>query len=223
MAKDDKKKIKWPDRAIKCLTQRDGKFWGSVLVPFIVCFNHKIEFFLWIMFVFVAGQLGTIINVVNRKLFHDWTISQALYPDSVSGSFYTYALVLIASLIVPLFTRIRNNKEPGFRSMSVVLLTLLIFALVLSAVFFSFASQEIRSVKYDDFKNLELIIDWKQTIFFVMAVIFAWYAFGLSLMADNNEGNELDDDKYLKQEHEDVDNIEEKSAEILTDGKDTAL
>ena len=222
MAKDDKKKLKWPDRAIKLLTQREGKFWGSLLVPFIVCFNHKIEFFLWIMFVFVAGQLGTIINVVNRTLFHDWTISQALYPDSVSGSFYTYALVLIASLIVPLFTRIRNNKEPGFRSMSVVLMTLLIFALVLSAVFFSFASQEIRSVKYDDFKNLELIIDLKQTIFFVMAVIFAWYAFGLSLMADNNEGNELDD-KYLKQEHEDVYDMEEKSAEIITDGKDTAL
>ena len=174
------------------------------------------------MFVFVAGQLGTIINVVNRTLFHDWTISQALYPDSVSGSFYTYALVLIASLIVPLFTRIRNNKEPGFRSMSVVLMTLLIFALVLSAVFFSFASQEIRSVKYDDFKNLDLNIDWKQTIFFVTAVIFAWYAFGLSLMADNNEGNELDD-KYLKQEQEDVDHMEEKSAEIKTDGKNTAL
>lgn len=222
MAKGDKKKLKWPDRAINQLTQREGKFWGSVLVPFVVCFNHKIEFFLWIMFVFVAGQLGTIINIVNRTLFHDWTISQALYPDSVSGSFYTYALVLIASLIVPLFTRIRNNKEPGFRSMSVVLMTLLIFALVLSAVFFSFASQEIRSVKYDDFKNIDLNIDWKQTIFFVIAVIFAWYAFGLSLMADNNEGNELDD-KYLKQEQEDVDDMEEKSAEIITDGKDTAL
>ena len=65
-------------------------------------------------------------------------------------------------------------------------------------------------------------IDWKQTIFFVTAVIFAWYAFGLSLMADNNEGNELDD-KYLKQEQEDVDHMEEKSAEIKTDGKNTAL
>ena len=113
MAKDNKRNMKWPNRAIKYLTHREGKFCGSLLVPFIVCFNHKIEFFLWVMFVFVAGQLGTIINVVNRTLFHDWTISQALYPDSVSGSFYTYALVLIASLIVPLFTRIRNNKEPG--------------------------------------------------------------------------------------------------------------
>lgn len=222
MAKNNKVIIKWPDRAIRYLTRREGKFWGSLLVPFIVCFNHKVEFFLWIMFVFVAGQLGTIINVVNRTVFHDWTISQALYPDSVSGSFYTYALVLIASLIVPLFTRIRNNQEPGFRSMSVVLMTLLIFALVFSAVFFSFASQEIRSVKYDDFKALELDVDCKQLAFFVIAVLFAWYAFGLSLMADNNEGNELDD-TYLKQEQKEVGSIEEKSADIKTDGKDTAL
>ena len=222
MAKDNKRNMKWSDRAIKYLTHREGKFCGSLLVPFIVCFNHKIEFFLWVRFVFVAGQLGTIINVVNRTLFHDWTISQALYPDSVSGSFYTYALVLIASLIVPLFTRIRNNKEPGFRSMSVVLMTLLIFALVLSAVFFSFASQEIRSVRYEDFKALKLDIDIKQLVFFIMAVIFAWYAFGLSLMADNNEGNELDD-TYLKQEQNDLGDIEERSADIKTDGKDTEL
>lgn len=222
MAKDNNLKMKWPDKAINYLARRDGKFWGSLLVPFIVCFKHKVEFFLWIMFVLVAGQLGTIINVVNRAVFHDWTISQALYPDSVSGSFYTYALVLIASLIVPLFTRIRNNQEPGFRSMSVVLITLLIFALVFCAVFFSFASQEIRSVKYDDFKALELDVDCKQLVFFVIAVLFAWYAFGLSLMADNNEGNELDD-TYLKQEQKDVGRIEEKSADIKTDGKNTAL
>jgi hypothetical protein len=106
--------------------------------------------------------------------------------------------------------------------MSVVLMTLLIFALVFSAVFFSFASQEIRSVKYDDFKALELDVDCKQLAFFVIAVLFAWYAFGLSLMADNNEGNELDD-TYLKQEQKEVGSIEEKSADIKTDGKDTAL
>ena len=55
-----------------------------------------------------------------------------------------------------------------------------------------------------------------------MAVIFAWYAFGLSLMADNNEGNELDD-TYLKQEQNDLGDIEERSADIKTDGKDTEL
>lgn len=225
MAKDDKKKLKWPDREIKVLTQKDGKFWGSLLVPFIVCFKYKVEFFLWGMFVIVAGQLGTIINVVNRTLFQspDWSFSQALYPDSVFGSFYTYALVLIASLIAPLFTRMRKAKKPEFRSMSVVFMTLLVFALLLCAVFFSFSSQEIRSVKYDDFKTLELIVDWKQAIFFGMAVIFAWYAFGLSLMAQNNEGKELDDDTYLKDEQEKRDEIEEKSSDITNDGNNTKL
>lgn len=220
MAKDNKKG--WPDSAIEFFARKKCKFWGSVFVPFIICFKHGIEFFLWIMFIFLAGQLGTIINIVNRSLFHDWSFPQALYPDSVSGSFYTYALVLIASLIAPLFTRIKNNKTPVFRSMSVVFMTLLIFALILCAVFFSFASQEVRSVNYKDFKQLSLDVDFKQLTFFILAIIFAWYAFGLTLMAENNEGNEYDD-VYLKKEQEDVEHIEDKSQQLTTDGMDTAI
>lgn len=217
-----KKRKGWPDRAIAFFTKKNCKFWGSVFVPFIVCFKHGIDFFLWIMFVFLAGQLGTIINIVNRTLFQGWNLSQALYPDSVSGSFYTYALVLIASLIAPLFARIKNNKKPVFRSMSVVFVTLMIFALIMCAVFFSFASQDVRSVNYEDFKLLAITCDVKQLIFFILAIVFAWYAFGLSLMADNNEGNEYDD-VYLAEEQEEVEQMEDKSQQLTTDGKDTAI
>ena len=74
MAKDITTKKKWPDRAIDFFAKKDNKVWGAIFVPFIVCFKHKVEFFLWGMFVVVAGQLGTIINVVNRTLFQnpDW-------------------------------------------------------------------------------------------------------------------------------------------------------
>ena len=180
---------------------------------------------MWGMFIVVAGQLGTIINVVNRTLFKNpnWTFAQALYPDSVFGSFYTYALVLIASLIAPLFTRIKNGKEPQFRSMTIVFTTLLIFCLILCAVFFSFASQEIRSVKYEDFEPLKMCVDVKQLFFFLMSIVLAWYAFGLSLMAQNNEGKEWNDDKYLEEEQEKVEEIDEKSTEVTDDGNDIAL
>lgn len=224
MAKSNQSKKRCPDRAIDYFAKRNSKFWGSLFVPFIVCFKHKVDFFLWGMFVIVAGQLGTIINVVNRTLFQnpDWSFPQALYPDSVFGSFYTYALVLIASLIAPLFTRIKYGKKPEFRSMTIVFTTLLIVTLVLCAVFFSFASQDIRSVKYEDFSQLPLSVDVKQLIFFVLSILFAWYAFGLSLMVQNNEGKELDD-TYLKDEQDKVEEIEEKSADITNDGKDTAI
>lgn len=225
MVKDKTTKKKWPDRAIDFFANKDNKVWGAIFVPFIVCFKHKVEFFLWGMFVVVAGQLGTIINVVNRTLFQnpDWSFAQALYPDSVFGSFYTYALVLIASLIAPLFTRIKNGKEPQFRSMTIVFTTLLIFCLLLCAVFFSFASQEIRSVRYEDFAPLKMCVDVKQLIFFLLSIFFAWYAFGLSLMAQNNEGKEWNDDRYLEKEQEKVEEIDEKSTDVTNDGKDTAL
>ncbi len=224
MAADYKARKKWPDKAMEYFAKKENKFWGSVLVPFIVCFKHKVEFFLWGMFVVIAGQLGTIINVVNRTLFQtpDWSFAQAVYPDSVFGSFYTYALVMIASLIAPLFTRIKNGKKPEFRSMTIVFTTLLIFSLILCAVFFSFASQEIRSVKYEDFSPLDLCVDVKQLVFFILAIVFAWYAFGLSLMAQNNEGSELDD-TYLTEEHKQLEDMEEKSTDVNNDGKDTAL
>ena len=122
MAKSNQSKKRWPDRAIDYFAKRNSKFWGSLFVPFIVGFKHKVDFFLWGMFVIVAGQLGTIINVVNRTLFQnpDWSFPQALYPDSVFGSFYTYALVLIASkyLLVKLYAvfvklfALVNNVSP---------------------------------------------------------------------------------------------------------------
>lgn len=211
-------KQKWPDRAIARLDSGKNKFLGKLLVPFIVCFNHKGDFFLWGMFVIVAGQLGTIINIVNRTLFQDWTVAQAIYPDSVFGSFYTYALVLIASLIAPLFTRMKNGVQPGFRSMTIIFMTLLVFVLILCAVFFSFASQGTSNVRFDEIKELSLTIDVKQLIFFVLAVVFAWYALGLSLMVQNNECKEFDDE-YLQAENEGVDKLEEESVELTNDGK----
>jgi hypothetical protein len=219
---NNRKKIKWPDKAMKWLSERENKLWGSLLIPYVVCFKYKVEFFLWIVFIVVAGQLGTIINVVNRKFFMNWDWNLVLYPDSVFGSFYTYALVLIASLIVPLFTRIRNDNKPRFRSMTIVFTTLLIFVLILCAVFFSFASQETKSVNYNDFQNLQITVDVKQLVFFSLSIILAWYAFGLTLMVQNNEGREFDDD-YFEQEKMDVTEIEDRVPSVTNDGKDTQL
>ena len=42
-------------------------------------------------------------------------------------------------------------------------------------------------------------------------------------MAENNEGKELDDDTYLKDEQEKRDEIEEKSSDITNDGNNTKL
>jgi len=214
----EKKKEKWLDKTIKSLQEREGKFLGSVLVPFLICFRHKTEFFIWAMFVVVAGQFGTIINVINRVVFQHWSFPQALYPDSVTGSFYTYSLVLVASLIAPIFTHARNNEKPAFRSISMVLSTLLIFTLVFSAIFFSAASRIPHDVNYESFKYLKLRVDIKQLVFFILAILFAWYSFGLSLMRQEGAVNGLDDD-YQKNEDVRVGEMVEEGNEVTTDGE----
>ena len=59
---------KWLDRTLDNL----HGFWGSIIGPFLICFKHGSEFFIWALFVIVAGQLGTIINIINRFVFQGW-------------------------------------------------------------------------------------------------------------------------------------------------------
>lgn len=214
----NEKKKKWLDRTLEKL----HGFWGSIFGPFLICFKHGSEFFIWALFVIVAGQLGTIINVINRCFFQDWKFFEALYPDSATGNFYTYALVMIASLIAPIFARIKNNDKPMFSTISMVFSSILIFAMILCAVFFSNASQTIPSLDYSSFKGVKFNLDVKQFVFVALAIIFAWYAYGFSLMVKNQELIQLDD-SYAHKQDERVKDVAKKAVDTTTDGKGTTL
>ncbi len=209
---------KWLDKKLENL----HGFWGSLIGPFLICFKHCSEFFIWAMFIIVAGQLGTIINIINRFVFQGWSLAEALYPDSATGNFYTYALVLIASLIGPLFTRIKNNVKPMFSTISISFSTILIFAMILCAVFFSNASQNISSLNYESFKGNEFVLDVKQFVFLVLSIIFAWYAYGFSLMVTNGELVQLDE-SYAQQQNERVHQVGQKAIDSTSDGRGTKL
>lgn len=214
----EEKPKKWLDRTLGNL----HGFWGSILGPFLICFKHGSEFFIWALFVIVAGQLGTIINLINRFVFQGWSFCEALYPDSATGNFYTYALVLIASLIAPIFTRIKNNDKPKFSTISMVFSSILIFAMILCAVFFSNASQTIPSLDYQSFRNVSFVLDTKQFIFVLLAIVFAWYAYGFSLMVKKEELLQLDD-SYAHKQDERVKDVAKNAVNTNTDGKGTTL
>lgn len=172
-------------------------FWRSLISPFCICWKYKVESFIWVMFVIVAGQLGTIINLIRRWVFGDWDFFPALGPDAVSGSFYTFALVLIASLVAPIFIRFIKKEKPEYRSISAVYLTVLIFSLVLCAIFYSFATNDINSVDFSKLSNDDMKADWKQLTFFFLSLIFAWYSFGLSHLSPHENQLCLDDYQEL--------------------------
>ena len=57
-------------------TKKEHVLFKALFVPFKMCKKHLLQFFIWGMFVIIAGQLGTIINIVQRVIFDDWSIYQ---------------------------------------------------------------------------------------------------------------------------------------------------
>lgn len=195
----------------------------GIFGPFKVCKDHKVDMFIWLMFTLVASQLGTIINVINRVIFQGWDFQAALCPESASGNFYIFALVMISSLISPLFISILNKKEPTFNKLKMVFVTLLFFTLILAAVFYAFSSQNIEVFNFASLKNKDVTADGWQLAFFIITVLASIYAFGLNyLNIHPNEYSALADD-YQESENEDVKKIESDIHSSKDDGKGIAL
>lgn len=171
------------------------------------------------MFVIVAGQLGTIINIIQRTVFDNWQIEKAFIPDSVSGNFYTFSLVLLASLLGPLFIDFIKDEKPHYRKIGMVFVTILIFTIILCAVFYSFATHNISNVDYNNLKNTDICVDVPQLIFYIFALLFAWYYFGYSLLAHHERDIHLSDEEYREREESEKENLSEQASSVKDDGK----
>lgn len=158
-----------------------------------VVWKHRLDFFLWFLFVVIAGQLGTIINFINRCVFGGWHLSQSLLADSVSGNFYTFALVLVTSTIGNIFIKLTCKSEHDHRKAIVVFVALCIFLMLFDAVFFSFATQGY-AVEYKNVATANIRFDWWQIVFFILAIIAAILSFGLERIDGHKEYNYLDDE-----------------------------
>lgn len=156
-----------------------------------VVWKHRLDFFLWFLFVVVAGQLGTIINFINRCVFDDWAISQSLLADSVSGNFYTFALVLVTSIIGNIFIKLACKSEHDHRKAIVVFVAICFFLILFDAVFFSFATQDYAK-EYKNVNIIDIHIDYWQIAFFILAILAAIFSFGLERIDRHSEYDFLD-------------------------------
>ena len=173
-----------------------------------VVWKHRLDFFLWFLFVVIAGQLGTIINFINRCVFGGWALSQSLLADSVSGNFYTFALVLVTSTIGNIFIKLTCKSEHDHRKAIVVFIALCLFLMLFDAVFFSFATQDY-AVEYKNIKAENIHFDWWQLSFFILAIFAAILSLGLERMDGHKEYNYLDEEnktvtKLVKNEQQPV-------------------
>ena len=173
--------------------------------PFKIICEHWMEFLLWLVFVIIAGQLGTLINIVSRCIFNNMSISQSLLSDSSSGNFYTFSLVMISSLVGTFFIRLLVPAMPEHRRIIVPFVAVSFIIMLFSAVFFSFQTNQSVGIDYKGVKPADISIDWWQLGAFLISVFIAVYAFGLERLHKHREYNEMTE--YHNREKENVDNL----------------
>lgn len=193
----------------------NNTFLRAILAPFETLLFHKLELFLWFAFVIVAGLLGVIINIIKRWIFDGWDFFVALGPDSAAGSFYTFSLVMISSLIYPLFSRFIKSEKPEYRKIHIVFITILIFTLLFCGIYYSFSTLNQPMEAYDGLHNNEMHIDYSQSFFFVLVIIFSVYSFGLTLIGQHEEELHLSDD-YLEKEQHQVKKLSQQSSSSVS-------
>lgn len=156
---------------------------------------------LWFVFTIFAAQIGTLVNIIKHVIFHDgrdvpegfeyWkSIQESLYLDSKSGSFYTFAIVLVASVLSPLFIQLIEDNEIHFKRPKVFSIVICIFTLFFGGVFFSFSTLDTNV--YEGLNNMSFCVDKSQLFFFVFSIIVASYAFALTRM-DKDRNKDIDD------------------------------
>lgn len=176
-------------------------------------------FFLWFAFTIIAGLLGPIINVINNCWFErqPLNLSAALFRESLSGTFYTFAVVLIASSIGVVLLKLIEFKD-SFKKVKLYFVAICIFPMLIGAVCYSshmrLQAEDIKTTtvaKTEQNCGLQqkqesnLAIDNIQLTLFVIAILVAIYSFCLQYMSLFPEEFKILDDDYAGEEQERVD------------------
>lgn len=184
------------------------KIWHSIISPFAVINSHKHDFVLWFIYIVFAGLLGVIINVVKLCAFDGECFQKALSIDSQAGSFYTFSLVICASLIWPIFKSLTNKEKPEYHLIQTILLSILIFSNLFCAIFYAFSNIHPHTWFWkinDDYYPLDI----PQLVFFTMSIILSIYSFGLTYLPEHQNKYKVTDD-HLRNENEWVESLKDR-------------
>lgn len=196
-----------------------NKISKCLIAPYKVISHHKHDFFLWFVYVVLAGLLGVVINIVKRCIFDGNNFQEALKYDSQAGSFYTFSLVICASQIWPIFKSMTNKEQPTYSLIRTVLLTILIFMDLFCAIFYAFSSISPHKWHFQIFEKL-YPIDLPQLLLFVFALALSVYSFGLTYLSIHPDEFKVSDN-HLQNENNEVNKM--KKAIANNDGKPTEV
>ena len=185
----------------------------SIFRPILLCFSarHIYSTFIWFCFTICGGLIGVIINLIQRCVYGDQSIADSLTRDAETGFFYTFALVLTASLLSPVFLKIIHNKEIGFRKMKIGFVVISIFVMLFAGLFYS---NHMLMFSGDIKRN------W-QTAFIIIAIVLALYSMGLTYIDDEpNKHDDINDNLWYSESVKNEQKRTSNSANTITETPD---
>lgn len=185
--------------------------------PFVTVYHNLYTLFLWFLFSIIAGLLGPLLNVIRYCYMDDSNhpILKAIFNDSFYGSFYTFAIVLTASLLGSLLIKWKDDYKQNFRRLKVFAASVSIFLVMIGSVCYCFATlANGATIALFDYNKLS--IDTPQLVIFMLSIILAIYCQGVNLMdmnpTDHNHANE--DDAIMKDREEGVQKTVQGTANV---------
>lgn len=162
-----------------------GEFITFIAQPLkVICF-HKISFFLWMSFTLFGGLIGIVISVVRYTLFGTYKLSQAIYIESTNGSFYTYSIAIVASVLSGVFIIFAEKETLNFRRYQIPFITLSIFLMFFGGVFYALAKNTGSLIISEIPEPSQIEVDWKQLSIFAISVVFSIYSFCVCRIDDH--------------------------------------
>lgn len=204
----------------------------AIFIPYKTLLKRKfiVRTILWLVFSICFSLIGTIINIIKFAVFNIpatsfvgncfWErVEAAIYLDSRSGTFYTFSIVLVASILYPLFESFVKH-EWHYTHLRVITIIIGILLVALGGVFYSFSTIGMTPI---DMQNISVRNDVWQKGFFFSSILLAAYSYGLGLLKEDENHPQLDD--YSDKENKNIEKLEEKASSITyeKDKKEVAL
>ncbi|HEJ7065578.1 hypothetical protein ACTVKI_11085 [Serratia marcescens] len=185
----------------------------SLSYPFDAIRKNKREFFIWIVFTVICGQMGIIANIIIRYYSHSIPLDQSIYIEGSSGSFYTFSIALIASALGPMFVTFFSSKLE-FKTIKIISIILLIILLQLSGIIYAATQSKDLILPNSN----DLTFGLTQPIIYVISIVLVGYTFGV-LKLNATAHTDIDDESYIEKEDATVIDQTMATNEVTDDGK----
>jgi hypothetical protein len=95
--------------------------------PFSVIRERPSIFMIWLLFTVAAGQFGIFANIIIRYYTTDLPVLHSIYLDTINGTFITFSIALVASLLGLLFINLLESNKFKFKTIKVYTIIASIF------------------------------------------------------------------------------------------------